>query len=209
MLDFRGWIEQSGLPSVNEGTNPGAKTGLYPLGYGGIGLYPPQWYPTRSADAIFYMSIDDRIYKGKDGGSFDITHLPGEVKSSMNRGEKGVWDISHIGGKPSHAAGRDMAATKGEGEPWSIKHIKGGKEVPKSEFIPASGEGGMWDISKIGKTVSDRTDENAGTFAIVGCEDNPNYQVWGARSDLKCRPRKKNKVLKMKFRDWVDTRGEV
>lgn len=42
----------------------------------------------------------------------------------------------------------------------------------------------------------------AGTFAIVGCEDNPNFQVWGARSDLKCK-KKKNKMLKMKFNDWV------
>lgn len=46
--------------------------------------------------------------------------------------------------------------------------------------------------------------ETAGTFAIVGCEDNPNYQVWGARSDLKCRRRKKDRILKMSFKDWVE-----
>lgn len=40
------------------------------------------------------------------------------------------------------------------------------------------------------------------SFAIVGCEDNPNWQVWGARSDLKCKT--KNKMLKMKFKDWVE-----
>jgi hypothetical protein len=45
--------------------------------------------------------------------------------------------------------------------------------------------------------------EMAGTFAIVGCEDNPNFQVWGARSDLKCKKKKKN-ILKMKFKDWVE-----
>lgn len=39
------------------------------------------------------------------------------------------------------------------------------------------------------------------TFAIVGCKDSPNYQVWGARSDLGCK--RKNKVLKMRFKDWV------
>jgi len=40
------------------------------------------------------------------------------------------------------------------------------------------------------------------TFAIVGCEDNPNYQVWGARSDLNCK-KKPKKILKMKFKDWI------
>lgn len=47
--------------------------------------------------------------------------------------------------------------------------------------------------------------EMVGTFAIVGCEDNPNYQVWGARSDLKCK-KKKKKILKMKFNDWLEER---
>lgn len=47
--------------------------------------------------------------------------------------------------------------------------------------------------------------EMAGTFGIVGCGDNPNFQVWGARSDLKCR-RKKGGVLKIKFKDWVERR---
>ncbi len=43
-----------------------------------------------------------------------------------------------------------------------------------------------------------------GTFALVGCEDNPNYQVWGAKSDLNCKKNKKQRVLKMKFKDWVE-----
>jgi len=203
MLDFRGWIEKS----VLEGTNPGAKTGLYPLGYGGIGLYPPQWYPTRSADAIFYLSIDDRIYKSKDGGSFDITHLPGKVNNSLNRGEDGVWNISHIGGSQSHPSGKNFAAKNGDGEPWSIKHIKGGKDVAGPEFVPAAGEGGMWNISKVGRTRSAKTNESAGSFAIVGCEDSPNYQVWGARSDLNC-SKKKPKMLNMKFGDWLNRKGK-
>lgn len=48
--------------------------------------------------------------------------------------------------------------------------------------------------------------ETAGTFAIVGCEDNPNFQVWGARSDLGCGKKKKSKILKMRFKDWVERR---
>jgi hypothetical protein len=40
-MNFKEWL-------IKESSNPGSKTGLYPLGYGGIGLYPPQWYTTRS-----------------------------------------------------------------------------------------------------------------------------------------------------------------
>lgn len=112
-MNFREWL-------VKEGSNPGAKTGLYPLGYGGVGLYPPQWYLTRSADAIFYLSIDERIYSGKDGGKFDITHLAGKPNQKMNGGEKGIWDISHLDGKPSHSAGKDYAAKKGDRGIWDI-----------------------------------------------------------------------------------------
>lgn len=39
--------------------------------------------------------------------------------------------------------------------------------------------------------------EMVGSFAIVGCKENPNFQVWGAKSDLKC----KNK--KIKFKKWI------
>jgi hypothetical protein len=48
--------------------------------------------------------------------------------------------------------------------------------------------------------------ETAGTYAIVGCGENPNFQVWGARSDLKCKKKKKDKMLKMSFKDWVERR---
>jgi len=48
--------------------------------------------------------------------------------------------------------------------------------------------------------------ETAGTFAIVGCGESPNFQVWGARSDLKCKKRKKNKMLKMSFSEWIKNR---
>jgi len=49
--------------------------------------------------------------------------------------------------------------------------------------------------------------EMAGSFAIVGCKDDPNFQVWGARSDLKCRKKKKNRILTMKFKEWMEQRG--
>lgn len=54
------------------------------------------------------------------------------------------------------------------------------------------------------KTFNEFLVEMAGNFAIVGCEDNPNYQVWGARSDLRYKKKKKKKILKMKFNDWLE-----
>jgi hypothetical protein len=49
-----------------------------------------------------------------------------------------------------------------------------------------------------------KINEIAGTFGIVSCKDknNPNFQVWGAMSDLKCK--RKKAPLKMKFKDWVE-----
>lgn len=113
-MRFKEWL-------VKEGSNPGAKTGLYSLGYAGIGLYPPQWYLTRSADAIFYLSVDERIYSADDK---KLKSFPDKSPNKMNRGENGTWDISHLKGRPSHIAGKDHAAGIGEKEPWDITHIK-------------------------------------------------------------------------------------
>ena len=40
--------------------------------------------------------------------------------------------------------------------------------------------------------------ETAGTFAIVSCKDrnNPNFQVWGAMSDLNCNKKHKKRIKK-------------
>lgn len=115
-MNFREWL-------MTEGSNPGAKTGLYPLGYGGIGLYPTPWYLTRSADAIYYLSIDERIYKGSEGGKFDITHMKPISKEKMKAGEGGLWRISHLKGRPSHKAGNDMAAKAGDAGVWDITSL--------------------------------------------------------------------------------------
>lgn len=42
--------------------------------------------------------------------------------------------------------------------------------------------------------------EIGGTFALVSCKDksNPNFQIWGAMSDLRCR-QNKDSIPKMKF----------
>jgi hypothetical protein len=147
MLNFKDWL-------INEGSNPGSKTGLYPLGYGGIGLYPPQWYLTRSADAIFYLSIDDRIYNSTDKTSFDITHIPGKSNTKLNTGESGLWNIKKIEGESSPPKNNKdgFSAKYGEGEPWSIKKIPGKPSYTKNkDFVPNSGDGGTWNIKHIKK----------------------------------------------------------
>ena len=143
-MNFKEWL-------IKEGSNPGSKTGLYPLGYGGIGLYPPSWYPTRSADAIFYLSVDERIYKGNEGGQFSISHLPGKSNEKINSGEHGVWDISKLPGKPSNTMQKNYAANRGEKRLWDISKIKGEPSYKKNkDLIPDSGDkGGIWDISNI------------------------------------------------------------
>ena len=157
MLNFKEWL-------ISEGSNPGSKTGLYPPGYGGIALYPPQWYLTRSADAIFYLSTDDRIYNYKtkqmadktinagEGGMWDIRHLPGDTQKSTakqgwgtNNGEGGMWNIKHLKGRPTYTKNKDLVPDEGEGGIWNIKHIPGSNSSPKNTV----GEGGQWDITKI------------------------------------------------------------
>ena len=145
---FNKWLEINHSDTLSEGSNPGSKTGLYPLGYGGIGLYPPAWYLTRSADAIFYLSIDDRIYKGKD--DIVISKLPGRSETKLKSGEGPIWDITHLGGKPSHRTQKDYAAKNGEKAPWDISHLDGKPTYTKNkDFVPDGGDGGIWDISQI------------------------------------------------------------
>lgn len=95
---FKEWIESSHPEFLNEGSNPGSKTGLYPLAYGGVGLYPPQWYLTRSADAIYYLTQDERIYRSEEKGKFDISHIGTDspINTTMNRGEDGIWSIKKL-----------------------------------------------------------------------------------------------------------------
>ncbi|MCK9458165.1 MAG: hypothetical protein M0R80_00615 [Proteobacteria bacterium] len=55
-MEFREWLlENAGAP--------GSKQSLYPMSYGGIGLYPPSDLITWSADAVTYMPIEDRKLK--------------------------------------------------------------------------------------------------------------------------------------------------
>lgn len=59
---------------LTEGQTSG-KTGLYPLGYGGIGNYPPEYMLPQSSDAIYYISADERLQKCWEKAPFKIDHL--------------------------------------------------------------------------------------------------------------------------------------
>jgi hypothetical protein len=98
-----------------------SKTGLYPLGYGGIGLYPLADYLTHAADAILYLTQDKRLYHNGDGPPFPITHLPGPTPpENPNSGEGPPFDIRHLYGKKPHKNFNNV----GEGPPFSIKNLK-------------------------------------------------------------------------------------
>jgi len=105
---------------INEERRTAAKTGLYPMGYGGIGLYPPQDWLTSSADAVLYITQDERLYNNGDKAPFDISHLSGHKQwANSNNGTKGPFDIRHIPGPEPYK----NFNTCGENEPFSIKHV--------------------------------------------------------------------------------------
>lgn len=62
-LSFRKWL-------VEHATRPGAKQSLYPLSYGGIGLYTPPDYMNWAADAVTYLPQQNRFLKFIWGDGF-------------------------------------------------------------------------------------------------------------------------------------------
>lgn len=106
---------------ITEERRTAAKTGLYPMGYGGIGLYPAaDWLP-QAADALLYLSMDERLYKNGDAAPFSITHLPGpKPPKNPNSGVKKPFSIEKLWGPNPDKRFNDA----GESEPFSIKHLK-------------------------------------------------------------------------------------
>lgn len=85
---------------LKEDSRTSGKTGLYPLGYGGIGLYPDADFMNKSADAAFYLSVDSRLFRNGDSAPFSIAHLPGHEQygDKANSGENHPFDIRHLSG---------------------------------------------------------------------------------------------------------------
>ena len=95
-----------------EGHRNAGKTGLYPLGYDGIGNYPPADIITSSADAIYYLSIDDRFASWWEGKPFSIEHIPGKPVPHKEVDLEGVLKPM----KPSKMPGKSTKH-KGHGMP--------------------------------------------------------------------------------------------
>jgi hypothetical protein len=88
------------LDLVNENSRAGTKTGLYPLGYDGIGNYPPAYLMPSAADTLYYLSIDDRYSAYWEGKPFNIDHLSGDVQEPKGHGMPG-WVVPHAKGSPA------------------------------------------------------------------------------------------------------------
>ena len=63
---------------IMEHSGSSNKIGLYPLSYGGIGNYTPADWVTGSADAFYYLSQDERMFKTHEGPPFSIKHIDSE-----------------------------------------------------------------------------------------------------------------------------------
>lgn len=160
-LNFKEWLAEQEL---NEDHGTASKTGLYPKGYGGIGLYPLQNYINQSADAITYVLQDKRLtspddWKGTgqrinlnantgEGGLFDIRHLKGPVISPPPDGESRLIKLGLEG--PSD--GKSYGFT-GERGLWDLTKQLGADPQSEPTHDANTGEGGKFDITKIKGTV--------------------------------------------------------
>lgn len=97
------------------------KTLLYPLSYGGLGNYPPAHYLPQAADAVLYVSEDERLYCNGDKSPFDISHIPGHKQYGdyVNNGEGKPWDIHLVPGKSREPLDHDLP----------------GKQIPYKGFV--------------------------------------------------------------------------
>lgn len=102
---FRNWFESS---------TPSSKTSLYPMGYGGIGLYPPIYFVPSGADAIYYIMHDKRLFNNKEEAPNKISHLPGKPVGFKN------W-LDLVPGEEKHLL-KPMYKNK-ENSPFKISHI--------------------------------------------------------------------------------------
>ena len=119
-MNFKNWLHNQEKQYLEGNTRTAGKTLLYPLGYGGIGLYPTAWYMPYSADAVYYISNDERFSKNGDGPPFDIRHLPGHKQfKNPNNGDGPPHDISELPGKVNYK----KYFTAKDGSPSSIKHL--------------------------------------------------------------------------------------
>lgn len=80
---FKKWLKEE-EEKIVEGATAG-KTLLYPCGYGGLCLLPPAYFIPASADAILYISKDDRLWNNiGEKNPFKINHLKPKQPNNNN-----------------------------------------------------------------------------------------------------------------------------
>jgi hypothetical protein len=122
------------LSIINEGKTSG-KTGLYPLGYGGIGNYPPEYAIPGSADAIYYISADERLQHVWEKEPFKIDHLKPIPIWTKPQGKK-----LYVGVSAKMPPG-NVVPPKGTTLPGDIKTLKTKKhkcQVDNPTCLPAN-----------------------------------------------------------------------
>lgn len=144
-MSFREWLlnEDAGSPS--------AKQSLYPMGYGGIGLYPPSDVITWGADAVTYMPAELR----------QITFVWGDgilanpfSKDSLYEKIKGKTSKQVQAGKLRQEGQADASKFANVIQQHTIQ-VGGlkpkGKGFEKTAYVQKSPEKfGFWDLKQIG-----------------------------------------------------------
>jgi|GEM_PF-3444458 len=109
---------------INEGKTSG-KAGLYPLGYQGVGQYPPEYMLPGSADAILYIAADERLQKCWEKEPFKIDHLKPKPLWSKKQGK-----LTYVSVKAKMPPG-DYRPLKPLPDPPGMKRIKPPKKKDK------------------------------------------------------------------------------
>lgn len=73
------------------------------MSYGGIGQYPPAWWVPAAADAMLYITQDERLFDNDVSQPWSIEHIPGDgdkwAKANPHQGENHPFDIRHLPGE--------------------------------------------------------------------------------------------------------------
>lgn len=133
ICNFNEWLSLKESSSAR----PAAKSGLYPLGYGGIGQYPPAWWLPAAADAIFYVTQDHRLFDNGVSSPWSIEHIPGPTDiSNPNQGEGGLFDIRHLPGKSSPPKDSPLPDDSVRPTSW-VKLVQKTTVIsPKASYLP-------------------------------------------------------------------------
>lgn len=147
-MEFKEWL------LINEDAgSPGAKQALYPMGYGGIGLYPPSDVITWGADAMTYMP--EKIRQLKFVWGKGMLKNPFE-KNSLYQSMEGKT-AKQIQAGNLKVGSDTFKQYPNYSETIPLHTIQAGsltvdgKSFEKTDYIQKSPNGGIWDYKQIGQ----------------------------------------------------------